>query len=89
MYVATNALYCKCFISRCGRGRRQRWSSWAQQRVRVGSEAGAAVGAEYKVVSIGVVVGVEHEATFACGQQARSTKLHPLANIRRGTRSCI
>jgi hypothetical protein len=36
-------------------------------RVRVGSEAGAAVGAEYKAVSIGVAVGAEHEATSMCG----------------------
>ena len=30
-------------------------------RVRVGSEAGAAVGVEHKVVSMGVAAGAEHE----------------------------
>jgi hypothetical protein len=34
----------------------------------------AAVGAKHKVVFMGVVVGVEHEAASMGGQQARSTK---------------
>jgi hypothetical protein len=50
--------------------------------VRAGSEAGAAVGAKHKVVFMGVVAGVEHEAASMGRQQARSTK-------QSGARNCI
>ena len=36
-------------------------------RMRVGSEAGVAEGAEHKAISIGVAAGAEHEATSMVG----------------------
>ena len=47
-----------------------------------GSKAGAAAGAEHKVVSMGVAVGAEDKVASMGGQQSR--KLHPWAGSRRG-----
>ena len=50
MYIAANALCCKCFISKRGEG--------AQTKV---VRAGATAGAEHKAVSMGVAASAEHE----------------------------
>jgi hypothetical protein len=74
-YVATNALCCKCFMSRRDKG--------AQAKVVPSGAAVPAcarkqikVGTEHKAVSMGTTAGVEPEAASMGRQQARSTKLH-------------
>jgi hypothetical protein len=78
-YAVANALCCKCFMSRRGKGGAGKGGTLRRScpHMRVGSEAGATASAKYKVVSMGVAAGAEHETVFMGGQKARSTKLHP------------
>ena len=53
------------YMSRRGKGAQAKVVPWAQQSPRARgkrSEASAVAGAEHKVVSMGVAVGVEHKA---------------------------
>jgi hypothetical protein len=73
-YVAANILCCKCFMSRGGkRAQAKVVPPRAQVRssphVSMESKADVTANTEHKVVPMGVVAGVEHEAIFIDGQQ--------------------